>query len=115
MGAFEMKRITLFNLAAFVVVLLLSAGLYKAKTDAAETRRAVERLEREVDKAREDVRVLAAEAAALETPERVAALARSTLDLHPIRPEQRLEFAALDVIAPLPIEPEAAPPQGKTP
>lgn len=98
-----MKRITLFNLTAFAVVLVLSAGLYKAKTDAADTRRMVERLEREVEKARADVRVLAAEAAALETPERVAALARSTLNLEPIRPEQRLDFAALDVIAPLPM------------
>ena len=76
-----MKRF--FPLVALVVILLLAAGLYKAKTDAAAARARVADLNSGIAQAQQDVRALRAEVAHLESPARVEALAKEHLGLAP--------------------------------
>jgi cell division protein FtsL len=70
-----------FQIAAIAVILLLAAGLYKAKTDAESARARVAELTREVRDARAEVQALRAEAAHLESPAHVEALAKQKLEL----------------------------------
>jgi cell division protein FtsL len=70
-----------FPIAAIVVILALAIGLYKAKTDAEDARARIAKLTQEVRDTRAEVRALRAEAAHLESPAHIEALAKQTLDL----------------------------------
>jgi cell division protein FtsL len=74
-----MRRwLTLFAVA---VIIVLAAGLYKAKTEAQKARARATELVREVKEERAAVQALRAEIAHLESPARVEALAKKNLDL----------------------------------
>lgn len=75
-----MKR-WMFIGGAALLVLLLTIGLYKAKSDAMKTRAHINTLVQEVKDERALVRTLRAEVTHLESPERVEDLAEKNLDL----------------------------------
>lgn len=78
-----------FNVLAALVAAALSVGLYRAKHEADDARRSVAELEREIARLETENRLLAAEAALLERPERIEKLAREHLGMAPARLDQR--------------------------
>jgi cell division protein FtsL len=69
------------TLLAVAVIVVLAAGLYKAKTEAQKARARAADLVREVKEERAAVQALRAEIAHLESPPRVEALAKRNLEL----------------------------------
>jgi cell division protein FtsL len=88
-----MKR--LFNIGAALLALLLAIGLYRAKTEADSARARVRQLESEVAAAQAELKILSAEVAVLESPERVEKLAREKLGLKPAAPAQVKPLSSL--------------------
>jgi cell division protein FtsL len=78
----------LFNIGAAILALMLAVGLYRAKTEADGARARVRQLEGEVSAAQAELKILAAEVAVLENPERVEKLAKDKLGLTPATPSQ---------------------------
>jgi cell division protein FtsL len=81
-----------FNIACVVLIVALVIGLYKTKSDAARAEARVAAMERDLADREADVRALRAEAARLESPERIERLAADQLGLRPgsepdLRPE----------------------------
>lgn len=74
---------------ASVVILIMAVGVFKAKTDAAATRKRVTALEQSVAEKRDEARGLAAEVQYLENPKRIEALARRDLGMAPAARSQR--------------------------
>ncbi len=85
----------LFNIGAAILALLLAIGLYRAKTEADTARARVRQLEIEVAAAQAELKILSAEVAVLESPERVEKLAREKLDLKPATPSQVKPLSSL--------------------
>jgi cell division protein FtsL len=74
---------------ACALVFVMAVGVFKAKTDAAATRKRIAELEREVATARDEARGLAAEVQYLENPKRIETLARRELGMAPAGREQK--------------------------
>jgi hypothetical protein len=100
--------ITRTHVLGFFGLMAFAAMLYWAKAEAQGVREEVRRLEREVAVERTKVRVLEAETALLERPDRLEAAARDGLGLVPIEPRRIATLADLDAIAPLPAPPAPA-------
>lgn len=69
------------HIAAAIIVVLLAIGLYKAKSDAAQTEAHVRQLQAQIEDSEADLRALRAEIAERESPERVAEMAEDHLGL----------------------------------
>lgn len=80
---------------ASVLILVMAVGVFKAKTDAAATRRRVAELEQQVAAARDEARGLAAEVQYLENPRRIDSLARRELGMAPASRGQKRAADAL--------------------
>ena len=89
-----------FNIVAAALIVLLAVGLYKAKSEADVARAHVAKLQTEVVAARAQIRTLAAEAAYLESPDRVEKLARKELGLKPASIDQHKRLSDLDAVLP---------------
>ena len=85
----------LFNIGAMILALALAIGLYRAKTEADTARARVRQLEGEVAAAKAELKILSAEVAVLESPERVEKLARDKLGLKPAAPAQVKPLSSL--------------------
>lgn len=77
----------LFNGLAVLLVLVLVVGLYRAKSEADSARRRVAELEAEIALLETESRILAAEEALLDSPDRIERLARRYLRMAPPTPE----------------------------
>ncbi len=77
MAKAQLRRI--LQIAAALLVVALAIGLYKAKTDAARTEARVRALQHQISEGESDLRVLRAEIAELERPERIETLAEDRL------------------------------------
>jgi len=84
---------------ALALIFVMAVGVFKAKTDAAATRRRVAQLEQQVAAQRDEARGLAAEVQYLENPRRIDALARRELGMAPAARDQK---KAVDALAPAP-------------
>ncbi len=82
---------------AGAIILVMAVGVFKAKTDAAATRKRVAEMEASVAAAREEARGLAAEVQFLESPKRIEALSRLELAKAPASRDQK---NALEDLAP---------------
>lgn len=71
-----------------IVVVVLAVSLYRAKTEAQETRRHIATLEKELRETRRAISAREAEIAYLERPERLREIARARLNLTPVQTEQ---------------------------
>lgn len=80
---------------ASVLILVMAVGVFKAKTDAAATRRRVAQLEQQVAAQRDEARGLAAEVQYLENPRRIDSLARRELGMAPASRDQKKASDAL--------------------
>lgn len=91
------------QIAAFVVMVALAVGLYKAKSDASRARAHVRQLENEISARETDLRELRAEIARLESPANIEALAaREGLELRPGAQAAALPERAIDERLPPP-------------
>lgn len=95
-----MKRALHIVMALLVVVLVV--GLYKAKTDAAQTEAHVRQLQHQIADEESDQRAMKAEIAHLESPEHVQALTQDHLELAPGAQGQALPASAIDQRLPAP-------------
>lgn len=71
-----------------IVVVVLAVSLYRAKTEAQETRRHIATLEKELRETRRAISAREAEIAYLERPERLREIARARLNLTPVQTGQ---------------------------
>jgi cell division protein FtsL len=84
------------NVFAAIVLVVLMVGVYLAKTRAARDSAAITRIERQMVSERNSIRMLKAEAARLENPERIEKLAVEYLAMAPSKAEHE---AAPDELA----------------
>jgi cell division protein FtsL len=96
--AFKPSRF--FVPVASVLILVMAVGVFKAKTDAAATRRRVAELEQQVAAQRDEARGLAAEVQYLENPRRIDSLARRELGMAPASRAQKKPADALAAAPP---------------
>jgi cell division protein FtsL len=75
-----------------IVVVVLAVSLYRAKTEAQETRKHIATLEKELRETRRAISAREAEIAYLERPERLREIARSRLNLSPVKTGQLRSF-----------------------
>lgn len=87
------------NVFAAVVLVVLMVGVYLAKTRAARDSAAIARIERQMVAERNSIRMLKAEAARLENPERIEKLAVEYLAMAPSKAEHEAEPAELAAVA----------------
>lgn len=87
------------NFAAAGVLLILALGVYLAKTEAGREASAIAKVERQIALEKTQIRMLQAEVAALERPDRISRLSSDYLGLvppdakHEASPEKLLEIA----------------------
>lgn len=104
------RRVRGFRVVELVclgILLALVLGVYMAKTFAGRERAQIAEVERQIDDEKIRIRLLKAEVAFLEQPQRIEKLAQDQ-DLHPIKPERETtEDALIDVArhAPVPHAP----------
>ena len=75
--------VRLFEVAAFACVLLMMFGVYLAKTNAGRERAKIANVERQIAEEQRKLKLLRAEVAHLEQPERLGRLSQSHLGLQP--------------------------------
>lgn len=87
------------NVFAAIVLVVLMVGVYLAKTRAARDSAAITRIERQMVAERTSIRLLKAEAARLENPERIEKLAVEYLAMAPSQAEHEATPAELAAVA----------------
>ncbi|MGD2132646.1 MAG: septum formation initiator family protein [Maricaulaceae bacterium] len=75
-----------FNVISLVVLAAFAVGLYKAKIEAKDDRAEIARLEEQLQLEQENIRVLRNEISYLESPDRLAEIAREELGLTLVDP-----------------------------
>lgn len=103
-----MRRALHIIMALLVIVLVV--GLYKAKTDAAQTEAHVRQLQHQIADEESDQRALRAEIAHLEGPENVQHLSQEHLALTPAQQGQALPASQIDQRLPAPRRTQTASP-----
>jgi cell division protein FtsL len=84
------------NIVFAALLLILAVGVNLAKTIAGRERNEIARVETDIDKEKQRIRVLEAEVAHLEQPERLERLARGYLEMAPVAARQE---ASVDTLA----------------
>lgn len=104
------------NVTLASVLLVLAVGVNLAKTSAGKERTEIGRAERDIKKEKSRIRVLEAEVAHLEQPERLERLSRAYLAMAPIGAKQEATYEGLyDISRRAPGQPPApAPVQAST-
>lgn len=87
------------NIAFSATLLVLAVGVNLAKTVAGRERNEIGRVESDISKERQRIRVLEAEVAHLEQPERLERLARGYLDMAPVAARQEASVDTLPEVA----------------
>lgn len=94
------RPIRALEIAAFVCLLGLILWVYVAKAAGADERAVIRETEADIRAEQARIRLLEAEAAHLEQPVRLEALAREHTDLGPVEPARETRPEALDGLAP---------------
>jgi cell division protein FtsL len=103
--------VRVFEVAAFACVLLMMFGVYLAKTNAGRERAKIANVERQIAEERRKLKLLRAEVAHLEQPERLGRLSQSHLGLQPgDGTREALPEALPEVARPAEAKPAAAAP-----
>jgi len=87
------------NVFAAIVLVVLMVGVYLAKTRAARDSAAIARIEHQMVSERNSIRMLKAEAARLENPERIEKLAVEYLAMAPSKAEHEATPGELAAVA----------------
>jgi hypothetical protein len=95
----RIRGFRLIDVVALGCLIALVFGVYLAKTLAGRERQEIARIEREMRLERQKIRLLTAEVAHLETPERVERLSSAYLGLKPLAAEKQAPEESLQEIA----------------
>ncbi len=87
------------NIVFAAMLLVLAVGVNLAKTIAGRERNEIGQVEANIDKERQRIRVLEAEVAHLEQPERLERLARGYLEMAPVSVHQEASLDTLSEVA----------------
>lgn len=87
------------NVVALLLAMLMALGVYWAKTSAGRERAAIDEVQRQIVTEERRTRLLQAEIAYLERPDRIGSLASNHLAMAPIRPDREANADALAQIA----------------
>lgn len=104
----RLRGVRLIELAALACLGALILWVYLAKAAGADERARIQRVERDIAHEQARIRLLAAEAARLERPERLERLSVAYLRMTPSDPAREADAAALPALAGEPAA-EAAP------
>lgn len=104
----------ILEIATFTFLILLVLWVYLAKAAASRERAQIADVETRIGEEQRRVKLLRAEVAHLEQPERIEGLSQSYLGLKPVDPRRDVSADALARIAPRPA-PVPAPPQPQAP
>ena len=94
------------NIVFGVTLLVLAVSVNLAKTLAGRERNEIGRVESDIGKARQRIRVLEAEVAFLEQPERLERLSRAYLAMAPVQAKQEATVDILPEVAHRPPRPQ---------
>ena len=100
------------NFAAAAVLLLLAVGVYLAKTSAGREATSIARVDREIAAEKTRIRMLRAEVASLERPDRIGKLSTDYLGLAPVDAKHEATVDKLPLLAgraPQPVAPSPVP------
>lgn len=103
------------EVVAFAVFLVTALVVYLGKTSAGRENADIGRVEREIDEEQDRLRLLRADVAYLEQPERISRLSSQYLGLQPITAKHETEPEALAEIARAGLVPDPAAQQKATP
>lgn len=103
----RLRGVRLVELAALACLGALILWVYVAKAAGADERARIQRVERDIAHEQARIRLLAAEAARLERPERLERLSVAYLQMAPSEPAREAEAEALPVLAGEPAAPPA--------
>jgi hypothetical protein len=95
----RVRGVRVVNLWGCGVLLVLVIGLYLAKTFAGGERADIAREEAQIEDEQQRIRLLNAEVAYLEQPQRIGRLSEDYLNLQPIAPKHDVELAQLGLVA----------------
>jgi cell division protein FtsL len=100
-GLFErrVRGFRVVELGGLAVLLALILAVYLAKTGAGGKRADIERVQEQIVEEQTQIRMLRAEVATLERPERLAALATRYLGLEPVSARHEITAEALEDVA----------------
>lgn len=87
------------NIAFAAILLVLAVGVNLAKAVAGRERNEIGRVESDIGKERQRIRLLEAEVAHLEQPERLERLARGYLSMEPVAARQEASVDTLGAVA----------------
>jgi cell division protein FtsL len=106
------RSFRILNIAALAVLMALMLGVYWAKTGAAADAAAITAIERQIVQEKNQIRILQAEVARLETPERISRLSEEYLGMGPILASHETRVGELQRLAGYepPAEPALPPP-----
>jgi cell division protein FtsL len=109
----RVRGVRVIDLAGAVLLCGLVLVVYLAKTGAGGTAADIDKVQQQIDEQHGQIRLLQAEVANEEQPERLASLSGQLLNLQPISPKHEIPSEALaDVAHAPPPKPVAATPAG---
>lgn len=117
----RLRGVRLVELAALACLGALILWVYVAKAAGADERAAIQRIERDIAHEQARIRLLSAEAARLERPERLERLSATYLEMAPADPAREAEVDRLDAlageapVAPAPVAPAPVAPAPAAP
>ena len=107
----RVRGVRVIDLGAIAVLTVLVLVVYTAKAGAGATRADIDSVQQQIAEEQEQIRLLRAEVANEEQPERLAALSEQYLHLAPIAPSHEIPQEALaDVARAAALQPAAASP-----
>ncbi|MDR3508070.1 MAG: cell division protein [Caulobacteraceae bacterium] len=95
----RVRGFRVIELGAASILAVLVLGVYTAKTGAGDKRDDIAHTEQQIDEEQARIRLLRAEVASEERPERLQALAARYLNLEPITPRHEIDADALADVA----------------
>lgn len=106
----RVRGIRVINLWGVGLLLVLVLGLYLVKTFAGAERADIDRAEAQIADEQRRIRLLEAEVAFLEQPDRIQKLAEASLRVQPLSGKREMGVDNLPTVAAKPAEPLPAPP-----
>jgi len=106
----RVRGVRVIDLAGAVLLCGLVLVVYMAKTGAGGTAADIDKVQRQIDEEHSQIRLLQAEVANEEQPERLASLSGQLLNLQPIPPRHEIPSEALaDIVQSPALKPTATP------
>jgi cell division protein FtsL len=111
----RVRGVRVIDLAGAVLLCGLVLVVYMAKTGAGGTAADIDKVQAQIDEEHSQIRLLQAEVASEEQPQRLASLSGQLLNLQPVPPKHEIPSEALADVAHAPAPTPVAPPTPAVP